>query len=357
MNYASIDFLIMRIMGYDTPLELIEYFLQLNPNDFVSCKPDYHYRNALKFGHITVYYNGNLKMGMCIEMTGQGCKEYCDLQNDPGAIIRLFHCLGPADAVTKLDLAYDDMEGKLDLSLIKSKACTKEIRTRSQDIRSLQNLNGKNGYTLYVGSSKSEYSIRIYNKAAESHCDEHWVRAEEVLRKPLANLFVRQFTASIDPDTSMEEQLALFFEQGAQLFLKRVAFIERTDSNISRCPVSHWWAEFLETATPLQLSTSSPRPDSDASKHWLERVVAPSLAAEILILGPEFLIKLILMGIRANLKPNSNYVYRCSCYRAAGRSPAMELRESVGLDCLQAIYAAIGQYLEKNTVEGGETDA
>lgn len=353
MNSTYIDYLSMRIMDYRTPTELIECFLQLNPDDFSGCTPDYHYRGALRFAHITVYYNGTPQMGMCVEMTGQGCQEYCSSLKDPGAIIRLFHCLGTSDSVARLDIAFDDHDGPLDLDLILQKADASEIRTRCQTIRSFKSHTGNKASTLYIGSEKSEYMARIYNKAAETNTDGHWIRAEETLRKNLANIFIRNFLNSVDPTTPMDDQLECFAQQGAQLFLGRIAFIDKDDSNISRCSVCEWWTGFLETATPLKITTNSRNTDDSRTNAWLEKVVAPSLAAMVLIQGPSSLIELLSFGIDACFKPYSSYRFQRSIYEASGRVPFLDLGGETKAECLHSIYSAIGLLLEENSKQEG----
>ena len=361
MAQITIDYVTMRIM--DRTIEnVIEQYLDLSVEDFISYKPwgkkDLKYKKAVRFGHIIIYYDGSSNMGVCVEMSGEGCREYCSYKNNPAALLQLFYCLGPNDNVTRLDIAFDDFDGALSLAVIMSKVGKMEIRTRLKNMRSISDLRNDDALTIYFGHPTSKYEVRIYNKAAETHYAGHWIRAEEILRNDIANCFVHQYMDAFDSGESAGDMQDLFAKKAAQVFLEKFAFIEMTDSNVSRCDVCIWWTDFLGTNTRLRLKLPMPNRTTDIedSISWLKKTVAPKLAATVLIVGPGFLIEMLQTGIKACSKQSSAYAQLRAICKLHGRTPYQELCDTTSIECLQYLLNEIERYLETIT-KGGDDNA
>ena len=132
-----------------------------------------------------------------LDMSGSGCRAFETFGN--GDFDGLFQfCLSQDDLnVTRLDIAFDDHTGLLDIYELKdytdsqffvSKMRYGEVtyawdRLKRRDYKA---------FTLYFGSKKSDVIIRIYDKAKERNKDElHWIRVETQFRHDNAAGFLR----------------------------------------------------------------------------------------------------------------------------------------------------------------------
>lgn len=132
-------------------------------------------------------------MGICLDMSGQGCRTFEQFSNVDWfeLLTEIFRSEGRIH-ITRLDLAYDDHVGILDIYQIE-----KDVRDRYYVSKSKKSMiiwsddqdEDLQGLTIEVGSRKSEVLIRIYNKAAERGYDhnKHWIRVELQLRKDRAH--------------------------------------------------------------------------------------------------------------------------------------------------------------------------
>lgn len=101
---------------------------------FKETKGFYGYRSRLKFDGISIYYDYCYKDTdyPLLELTGQGCRDY-ETYTD-GNWGRLFQLALDTDNyhVTRLDVAYDDHEGILDINKIVRKTEKRHFVSRSQ---------------------------------------------------------------------------------------------------------------------------------------------------------------------------------------------------------------------------------
>lgn len=149
-------------------------------------------------------------------------------------------------------------------------------RTRSNEINSRLlrrtinfSLNGKDkaGATVYIGAPSSEFRVRIYDKALEQGVDGYWVRVELVMRSANANAFVEDITNS--------ENVG---KLAAQVINDKFSFIERDDSNISRCTVCEWWQNFVDELDKVRLGSREViQHGVERIRGWTENQVGPSL--------------------------------------------------------------------------------
>lgn len=262
-----------------TPQEVIRNFLGMDPYLFreMPC-PIPGYTVALAFNNIFVCYepreNDHFRnLGVCVSMSGNGCRCFESMSSyKPVPFEALFQLLAdtPGSHVSRIDIACDDRSGALDMDKIIEKVQHNEINSRMSARSVLVSWDGlyKNGATVYIGSASSAFRLRIYDKGLEQGTKEHWVRVEMVMRADNANSFVSQVV-----------QGAPVGQLAARVLNDKFSFIERDDSNISRCSVCSWWADFVETLETMHLVT---RPQLDLVVNrvdrWVRGQVAPSLA-------------------------------------------------------------------------------
>lgn len=165
---------------------------------FENMKGRYCYQERLNFGGINIMYNGREDMGICVEMSGQGCREFETYGNgDYQAIFDLINEHWNKDSekremnISRLDVAYDDFVGLLDLNYLMMAAQKGEYVSRCKDIEVIYS---NKGCSVCHGSRlQSSVYIRIYDKKMERKRDdlEHWVRCEIKLKDDTARGFIK----------------------------------------------------------------------------------------------------------------------------------------------------------------------
>ena len=241
-------------MKKDDPSEVIREYLGLDPALFQDTGYSLlGYNKVLRFSDICVCYEPRenkhfQNMGICVSMSGNGCRAFetmsklgaKDKQGTQSVAFPALFQLLTADEtsnVSRIDIACDDREGYLDMVQIiaKTRANAVNSRMRWKDIHeSIDGVN-KAGATVYIGAPSSEFRVRIYDKALEQGVEGHWIRVELVMRSANANAFVEDMTNS--------ENVG---KLAAQVINDKFSFIERDDSNISRCTVCDWWQNFVD---------------------------------------------------------------------------------------------------------------
>lgn len=150
------------------------------------------YRDRLYFNCISIHFNGRPDMGVWCEMSGQGCRAFETLSLLEGDKWQaLFEIITAENMnITRLDVAYDDHTGILDIDEIIQDTRRKEYVSKSDYWEIVESSKGQ---TLQFGSPQSDTLIRIYDKARERNCPagEHWIRCELQLRRERAVAFSR----------------------------------------------------------------------------------------------------------------------------------------------------------------------
>lgn len=285
-----IDYFTFSLKGESDPDIVIREWLGLDPvlfEDFFGAMTGY--LDCKRYGNIFVSYNPNEKMmlrtaGVCVSMSGDGCRTFenhsslgADRVDRQGmssgafpALIEKIHITEDASC-TRVDLACDDFTGLLDIDTIREYAedGSYNSRLRSVDLHHSKMGQEVTGDTIYFGSAKSDFRIRIYDKAKErGDLSRHWVRCEFVLRHENAQGFVDHFC-----NTSCLSDLA------SGIANDKFKFIELDDSNISRCSTAIWWSDFVDNLANVILFS---REEIDHSivqtKEWLDYQVSAALA-------------------------------------------------------------------------------
>ena len=222
----------------------------------------------LCFGHVHIrhgadnpaFYDDPRKartdMGISLDMSGQGCREFeswskkswLDLISD---IFRCGGVQGTKMSVTRLDLAYDDHSGLLNIWQIKRDVEDRNYISKSKKsmiIWSDDQETDIHGLTLQIGSKKSPVLIRIYDKAAERGYtqEKHWVRVELQLRQDRA-----------------QEALKLLYQResigmvASGIVRNYCMFVTPTsDSNRARWPISEYWQRVLDGFEKIRIWVS-----------------------------------------------------------------------------------------------------
>lgn len=202
-----------------------------------SCSgPSKEYKTGLSFGGIIINHHGLDQEGVLVSLSGEGCKTF--ERESPIGWEALRKIATATDAhTTRLDIAYDDFSGTLNLTEIKEmrdkNRYTSHLK-RNQETRTGRRIEEE--LTVSFGSPKSNVYIRFYDKAAEQKLQGiHWVRAEIQLRgKHAHNAMCQDLPIDV-----------LF----ASIMVKYILFkkASKTDSNRSRWPLAPFWESISQS--------------------------------------------------------------------------------------------------------------
>ena len=206
------------------------------------------YRQRYHFENISILFDGQDNMGVCVDMSGTGCRAY-ETYSTVGwsPLLQHLHLYAGTNAdtgdykITRLDAAFDDHTGILDIDELRDDTDQHHYVSRS---RTWEVDYGSKGQTIYHGSPQSNMYIRIYDKAAElasksddpnAFDDVHWVRVELQMRDEIAKGFL---------DGLVIHPLGDVFRGVLHNYLRYV--IPTKDTNMSRWDLAPYWAELLE---------------------------------------------------------------------------------------------------------------
>jgi phage replication initiation protein len=304
-NRVLIDFLAWTYSKIDDPdiaLELTGF----DPAIFVDTSVGgMGYRRSLRYMNIVLFYDGNKGMGCHISMTGQGCRQYEALT---GGSTHMWVCLFKDILLnegnfTRIDLAIDNVDGKLSLPRMRHAVRRKTIRTRFKRFKKFdegtlsRNSTEQNSETIQFGSVKSRIVIKFYNKAVEqekkNYLDPgslgHWVRCELLIKDKLAHEAVQNILAG-------KAVAAL----AVGVINHYLAVVKVTSDNLSQCKCRRWWKQWLDNSEKIKLTTEkAPQFIQHVMQH-LERQYSATFAMLRLYWGltgfHDFVSNLVLQG-------------------------------------------------------------
>lgn len=288
-----IDWLTFSVKNAEDPRQVITDWLGMDPDLFQD--PGFgllSFEKDLSFGDIHVLYQPRQNdpfnaSGVCVSMSGNGCRTFetmSELSSGEGSpFLKLFEQISINHLVTnvsRIDIACDDHSGALNMTDVIEKTQANDINSRMSKRQVVTAYNGKerSGSTVYIGSPSSDFRIRIYDKALEQGLlDQHWVRVELVLRGEHAKNFV-----------DLVVNYAEIGKLAAEILNDKLAFIDRDDSNISRCTVCFWWADFVQELGSVHL-VSRKVVEHVVSRidAWIQHQIGPSLSILSSTLGVE----------------------------------------------------------------------
>lgn len=255
-------------------------------------------------------------MGIHYSFSGRAVR---DLQTDdvPALVFRLRR-LGLH--VSRLDLAFDDFTGLIDLPRIfdmisgtcddfrlrsrfsaqptrdgRPGSIGRVIRQFGQDPQTLVT-RWTDDCTIYLGRATGAAQVRIYNKKAEQGLSDedcpHWVRVELQLREDRPDLFLDTFLEGT------EQSPEAFRTHALSVLRSYVCFVvpSETDRNKGRWPLTDWWDSFTASASPISLGRRREKSTIERQAAWLAHSAAPSIYRTSEALGPQFLRSLLVLG-------------------------------------------------------------
>lgn len=206
------------------------------------------YKSGIYYGSISIFFDGREDMGVWCEMTGQGCRSF-ESDSDLGWSGLFERLMAHKCKVNRLDIAFDDHTGILDLEQIDEDWKNEEYVSTSDFVKSSCSRKKKGlplEYTVEVGSPQSAVRLRIYDKAKERGIyDEHWVRVELQLREGRAGTYVAKSAGNA----------GMLF---GNVLANYIRFVDPDpdDSNMWRWPMKDYWAKLINGAERVRLWSS-----------------------------------------------------------------------------------------------------
>lgn len=284
VDWAQATFKIVR-----EPQKIIE-LIGLDPDDFNDLDHGlYGYSRQLRMGNISVMYAGAPEMGIHVQMTGQGCREF-ETHSKLNWKEFFLKCFEYDANFTRLDIAIDDIAYDGDklyftLPMLIRKLKDGEIRSRFKKGKYITTVRIEDGQelgsTLYFGQQSSDIQIRFYEKnferlAAGKELDKKiigWNRTEIQTRRERANALALYL---VNEDVISETTVG---EIAAGVLRNYISFcIKDNDKNKARWKVCKWWDNFLGDVEKLKLTLIAPDKSVERTMAWLNNSVAPSLA-------------------------------------------------------------------------------
>lgn len=267
-NIILVDWFAFTLKEMD--LQSIIGWLGLGSIDWIDCKGHYGYSSAKLYGGMWILFDGRDDMGICIEFSGQGCRQYETSGNRP--LHQLVNDVAgiPTVNITRLDIAFDDVdhEGNGLLDVCKIEHLARHDRYISKFGKRSGEWSGEHSdggdkkplaYSVYFGSSRSDVRFRIYDKSQErGGLDYHWVRFEIQLRREAAFNFIKQ-------DGSIGRKF-----YGVINNYLRFITPNKNDTNRRRWTSPEWWIKFLAHTEKISVFT---RKDVDYNLSRVERYV------------------------------------------------------------------------------------
>lgn len=204
----------------------------------------YGYSKRITYEGVSILFDGHAPdMGVMVDISGQGCRTFETMGNGDWEalfdLIKSGHEAGRMN-ITRLDIAYDDHEGVLDITRMCSDTEAGNYISRT---RNFEVINSSKGKTVIHGSKISSVYIRIYDKAKERGYTDgrHWIRFEIQLRKRSAIGFIRNDAA-----------IGVKFLGVVHNYLRYV-IPSATDTNKHRWPDTSYWQGFVQSAAKIRI--------------------------------------------------------------------------------------------------------
>jgi len=229
----------------DRPEDIIR-LIGMEDVEFADTYGFHGYRRSLYYDGIRINFDGTEEMGVNLEMSGQGCRVFETFgHGDWKHLFRTFTFDDKTYNIKRLDIAFDDHTGLLDISKIARSTRKGWYAAKSQNNDVIYSTRKAiKGTSVNIGSKQSDVLIRIYDKAAERKLPEkHWIRCELQLRRERAQNFIL-----------LDKPIGEAFGGVLNNYLR---FVRPTgnDSNIRRWKTETWWNSFVNSVEKISLYT------------------------------------------------------------------------------------------------------
>lgn len=252
------------------------------------------YKDMIVFGNIKMMKNGSNEneMGVHVLMSGQACRQYEQIFGAYKWNVLFARIMNYMDAggnawfkFSRLDVAIDDIRynGEKPYFTVKNlieRGKYGQIRSKFRTGKEIDGFGLKDGaqqgYTLYIGSGKSELSIRFYDKVQER------INADKVLDNGITSWNRTELQLRNDRAYAMALYIVNDNDIGANIrgvLSNYINFVTPDkDTNKARWKVSKFWSNFLGDVAKLRLTMAAPDKTIDTARTWWENQTTKTLA-------------------------------------------------------------------------------
>lgn len=279
---ACVDWVQVTFKNIVEPNTVLD-ILGFNSSDFTYF--DYgnkFYRKKMSLGQIKIFYDGiDSSMGVHLEMSGQGCREFEQTFTNNKDWSLFFALLFNWDIhFSRLDVAIDDFYGYFTIKNLVDKVKKGHVRSLFRKARNLEEYFLRDGslagHTLYFG--KSDVIFRFYNKYLER------LSKGKVLEDDVK--FWNRYEIQLRDDQAHSAGLLIAFQHtdignfAKGVFSRYLNFLipSTTDSNKRRWKLAKFWTDFLGDVEKISLSQVAPDRTVEKAENWVNRQVSPTLA-------------------------------------------------------------------------------
>lgn len=170
--------------------------------------------------------------------------------------------------LTRLDIAGDDTDKRVRPRDLKKFCEEGQLVTHYKTVWLHDNIMGGRGSTIYFGSSSSDRRIRVYDKDIESGGMNDSVRWEIQLRNEMA-----------DKGASHILHSKSFGDAFKSTLVDMIDFREKNTIETEKRKRTKWFNSIVEDAKKADYTIPSSLITIESMEKWLEKQVAPSLAA------------------------------------------------------------------------------
>lgn len=261
----------------DVEAEDMITLLGLDGVQFVDLGGTRGYHHRYYYDCVSIMFGGREYNDVFVELSGQGCRVYESYGNNDWFGLCYFVLTNENAKMTRIDIAYDDFNGLLDLDLIEKDVSTGSWIARCKNISVLNDYNrsGIVGKTVTAGQRGSNISCRIYDKAKERNRDDeidHWVRCELQIRHKHADNFLYYLLADdvksiYGIEIDVNRRLDSLYFAVLNHFLRFIDVSANSDSNLWRKPLAEHWRKFIDSYKGNSISLySNPGVEYNLSK-------------------------------------------------------------------------------------------
>ncbi len=270
--------------------EVIEKILRIRFEYMVEEKHAFYgYRTQFVRGNIVVMTSVEEEKGTLLELKGMGCREFeAILKAQRRNWYDFFRQVREGGAVFKrIDIASNDRAGILDVRELAEKCRREECKSlfhtfrdyRSGEIAAgMEQYADMMGYTLYIGSLKSDVYFCVYEKDYEQYVKFGLLREETDIKNRFEiRLKNDRAEKAVDDFLEYEDAAGTAFS----IIQRYVCFLDCDEEKERRSwPVNPRWAWFMDGEHRDIRLTMKPEPFSiDRTLAWIVRQVAPTLRA------------------------------------------------------------------------------
>lgn len=282
----------------DLEIDDLILVLGLKKDDFTELdRGGLGYKSRMIDGHISIFYDGAANMGIHLQLSGQGCREYEGKKGFKGWDVFFARLYDLGGNFTRVDIAIDDRKGHFKIKTLAQKAGRGEISSRFKSAVSFEKMSLRDGeskgQTLNFGSRSSRIMIRMYDKKEEQEGKgnevnaDSWNRIELEVKKESANKLITEYLFGKKSVGDL----------AAGLLRNYIRFLKPgTDTNKSRWATWAPWEKFLGGVEAIRIAIDPKEKTIDEKISWLERSIAPSLAAVSLAESEKFVKAIIKKG-------------------------------------------------------------